>query len=120
MIRGERSHGRHREGAVPGGWRPRAWDLGQRVTARRLAGSWPGWTVLYGAGSRRFYALATGPVPTPLILEASTAAELEIQLRQETPTLAAWHPQARAVATTSHALAATPPSPTGKAACPRS
>ncbi|WP_327047311.1 hypothetical protein OG320_05300 [Microbispora sp. NBC_01189] len=89
MTRGERPRGRHRDGTQPGVFMRRAWDLDKRAEARRLAVSWPGWTVLYGAGSRRFYALAAGPVPEPLILQARTAADLEALLRQETLALAA-------------------------------
>jgi len=58
----------------------RAWDLDQRAEARRLAAQWPAWSVLYGAGSRCFYAIAAWPVPEPLILQARTAAELEQML----------------------------------------
>ncbi|NJP28063.1 hypothetical protein FLW53_28460 [Microbispora sp. SCL1-1] len=84
-----RPKGRHREGAAPGAWKPRAWDLDQHAEARRLAGQWPGWTVLYGTGSRCFYALTAWPVPEPLILRARTAAELEAALREESAALAA-------------------------------
>ncbi|MGW5259721.1 hypothetical protein ACWEQG_02020 [Microbispora sp. NPDC004025] len=91
MIRPSRPGGRHRDGAEPGAWKRRAWDLDQHAEAGQLAERWPGWTVMYGKGSRRFYALAAWPVPEPLILDARTAADLETLLLQEIPILIAQH-----------------------------
>ncbi|WP_327046817.1 hypothetical protein OG320_02630 [Microbispora sp. NBC_01189] len=84
MTRDQRPRGRHRDGTEPGVFLRRAWDLDKRAEARRMAAQWPDWTVLYGPGSRRFYAMAAWPVPEPLILEASTAVDLDALLRQET------------------------------------
>lgn len=88
-MRPAHPRGRHRDGAEPGTWERRAWDLDQHAEAGDLAARWPEWTVLYGTGSRRFYAMAAWPAPEPLILDARTAAELETLLLQETPVMTA-------------------------------
>ena len=54
----------------------RLWDGPARAQAERLAQAWPSWTVLYGVGSRRFYALATWATSEPLMVEAADAEEL--------------------------------------------
>ncbi|WP_405088299.1 hypothetical protein [Microbispora sp. NBC_01389] len=65
------------------------WDLAQRADARSIAHRWPGWTVLYGPGSRRFYAMAAWPLPEPVVLRARTAADLEAALHEESAALLA-------------------------------
>ncbi|MGW4424851.1 hypothetical protein [Streptosporangium sp. NPDC004631] len=87
--------GRHRAGQVrPTTVHRRLWDGPARAQAERLAQAWPSWTVLYGVGSRRFYALAAWPAPEPLMVEAASAEELErrmyeavmaVTARRETP-----------------------------------
>ena len=87
--------GRHRAGQAP---TPvvhrRLWDGPARAEAERLAQAWPSWSVLYGVGSRRFYAIATWQISEPLMVEAATAEELERRMyeavmdvtsRRETP-----------------------------------
>ncbi|MEU0519764.1 hypothetical protein [Streptosporangium sp. NPDC006007] len=70
--------GRHRAGqARPTTVHRRLWDGPARAQAERLAQAWPSWTVLYGVGSRRFYALATWATSEPLMIEAADAEELE-------------------------------------------
>ncbi|MEU0520919.1 hypothetical protein [Streptosporangium sp. NPDC006007] len=70
--------GRHRAGqARTAVVHRRLWDGPARAQAERLAQAWPSWTVLYGVGSRRFYALAAWATSEPLMVEAATAEELE-------------------------------------------
>lgn len=38
--------------------------------AERLARAWPGWAVLYGVGSRRFYAVAAWSTSEPLMVDS--------------------------------------------------
>ncbi|MEZ0072258.1 hypothetical protein [Planotetraspora sp. GP83] len=78
-----RSGGRHRDGVKPPEYRRRFWDCQARGMARWLDQRSQGWTVMYGAGSRRFYAMAAWPVPEPLIVEARTAAELEALMYEQ-------------------------------------
>ncbi|GAA1266579.1 hypothetical protein GCM10009677_18540 [Sphaerisporangium rubeum] len=42
----------------------------------------PAWSIWYGVGSRRFYAVATWSSPYPLLLAASTAEELRHLMRE--------------------------------------
>ncbi|MGW4421769.1 hypothetical protein [Streptosporangium sp. NPDC004631] len=87
--------GRHRAGqARTSVVHRRLWDGPARAQAERLAQAWPSWTVLYGVGSRRFYALAAWATSEPLMVEAATAEELErrmyeavmaVTARRETP-----------------------------------
>ncbi|MEO3808542.1 ATP-binding protein [Sphaerisporangium sp. B11E5] len=42
----------------------------------------PAWSIWYGVGSRRFYAVATWSSPCPLLLKASTAEELRHLMRE--------------------------------------
>ncbi|MEU0520386.1 hypothetical protein [Streptosporangium sp. NPDC006007] len=70
--------GRHRAGqARTTVVHRRLWDGPARAQAERLAQAWPSWIVLYGVGSRRFYALATWATSEPLMVEAADAEELE-------------------------------------------
>ncbi|MGW4423322.1 hypothetical protein [Streptosporangium sp. NPDC004631] len=98
--------GRHRAGQIHTAVvHRRLWDGPARAQAEQLAQAWPSWTVLYGVGSRRFYALATWPAPEPLMVEAATAEELErrmyeavmaVTTRRETPLTAPATPTASA------------------------
>ncbi|MEU0521991.1 hypothetical protein [Streptosporangium sp. NPDC006007] len=70
--------GRHRAGQVHTAVvHRRLWYGPARAQAERLARTWPSWTVLYGVGSRRFYALAAWVTSEPLMVEAASAEELE-------------------------------------------
>ena len=70
--------GRHRVGqARTSVVHRRLWDGPARAEAERLAQAWPSWTVLYGVGSRRFYALAAWQVSEPLMVDATTTEDLE-------------------------------------------
>ncbi|WP_433247279.1 hypothetical protein ACQPYK_46740 [Streptosporangium sp. CA-135522] len=81
MIGNPRTPGRHRAGLAPVAVVPRRlWDGPARAEAERLDGAWPGWTVLYGAGGRRFYAMATWPTPEALIVSDPTPEGLEAQM----------------------------------------
>ena len=68
------------------------WDGPARAQAERLAQAWPDWLVLYGVGSRRFYALAAWPTLEPLMVDATTSEELEAR-RHEAETTAITHPE---------------------------
>ncbi|MGW4424939.1 hypothetical protein [Streptosporangium sp. NPDC004631] len=82
--------GRHRAGQVrPAVVYRRLWDGPARAQAEQLAQAWPSWTVLYGVGSRRFYALATWQVSEPLMVEAATAEELERRMYEAVMTVTA-------------------------------
>ncbi|MFF0309711.1 ATP-binding protein [Streptosporangium sp. NPDC004379] len=63
--------GRHRHGAPVTAARPHPWDGAHRDSARRLDEAEPAWTVWYGVGTRRFYAVAAWPAPEPLIVHAA-------------------------------------------------
>ncbi|MFF4779385.1 hypothetical protein ACFY05_41880 [Microtetraspora fusca] len=89
MSRVTRLRGRHRIGIKHAPVLSRFWDGAARSAARRLDERWQGWLVMYGTGSRLFYAVAAWPVPEPLILTAPTAAELEALMRQHEMILAA-------------------------------
>ncbi|MEV7005716.1 hypothetical protein [Streptosporangium sp. NPDC051022] len=85
MWRRHRTAGRHRnkETGPPVPAAPhRPWDGPARAEAERLTRTWTGWTVLYGPGSRRFYAVATWPTPEPLVLEDRTSEGLELRIRE--------------------------------------
>jgi hypothetical protein len=60
----------------------RYWGAEQRWAAARLDEAEPAWAVSYGLGSRRFYAIATWPVPHPLILDATSLDELRELMRE--------------------------------------
>ena len=80
--RDSRTPGRHRPGQARTTVPRRLWDVRARAEAERLERSLPGWIVLYGPGSRRFYALAAWPAPTPVMLEDRTPEGLEERMRQ--------------------------------------
>lgn len=71
-----RMSGRHRRGEPVMPVPPRPWDVAKQAAARQLDLIEPAWTVWYGLGARRFYAVATWPAPEPLIVQARTADEL--------------------------------------------
>ncbi|GHH70511.1 hypothetical protein GCM10017673_22510 [Streptosporangium violaceochromogenes] len=66
----------HRDGRARVPVRRRLWDGPARAEAARLERSHSGWVVLYGVGSRRFFAMAAWPVPEPVMVSAPTAEEL--------------------------------------------
>ncbi|MFF5211763.1 hypothetical protein [Streptosporangium sp. NPDC000396] len=83
MIRRRPSHasGRHRTGQAATAVHRRLWDGPARAEAERLDRAWEGWTILYGAHSRLFYAIAAWPTPEPMIVQAATSEDLEAQMR---------------------------------------
>ncbi|MFI7049013.1 hypothetical protein [Streptosporangium sandarakinum] len=82
MIRRRHTHapGRHRDGLVPTTVPRHSWDHNARAAAERMDQRWTGWTVLYGAHSRLFYAMAAWPASEPLIICDRTPEGLETQL----------------------------------------
>ena len=81
--------GRHRAGQARTAMvHRRLWDGPARAQAERLAQAWPDWLVLYGVGSRRFYALAAWPTPEPLMVDAATSEELEARMHETVMTVA--------------------------------
>ncbi|MEV8638189.1 hypothetical protein AB0395_41700 [Streptosporangium sp. NPDC051023] len=83
MIGQPRNPGRHRAGQERIPVYQRLWDGPARAEAERLERSHPGWAVLYGVGSRHFYAFAAWPAPEPLILRDSTPEGLEKRMCEE-------------------------------------
>ncbi|MEV8635797.1 hypothetical protein AB0395_29485 [Streptosporangium sp. NPDC051023] len=85
IWRRSRVPGRHRDGlavsSLPARTR-RPWDGHARAEAERLSRAWSGWTVLYGPGSRRFYAVASWPAPEPVVLDDRTPDGLEARMRE--------------------------------------
>ncbi|MEV7010149.1 hypothetical protein [Streptosporangium sp. NPDC051022] len=77
-----RPPGRHRDGRPHVAVSRRSWDVRARAEAERLDAAWPGWTVLYGAGSRCFHAIAAWSAPEPLIISTSAPDELERRMRE--------------------------------------
>ncbi len=82
MIGQPRSPGRHRAGGAHIPVYPRLWDGPARAQAELLERSNPGWVVLYGVGSRHFYAVAAWPAPEPLLLRDPTSEGLAEQMRE--------------------------------------
>ncbi|MFI6883611.1 hypothetical protein [Streptosporangium canum] len=84
MIRREpyRVPGRHRAGQAHAVVHHRLWDGPARAEAERLDRAWPGWTVLYGTGSRCFYAVAAWPASESLIVSDPTPEGLERQMHE--------------------------------------
>ncbi|MEV5412225.1 hypothetical protein AB0K60_25750 [Thermopolyspora sp. NPDC052614] len=78
------ARGRHRQGLplVPSEDCRREWDAAQRSAAARLDRIERAWTILYGLGRRRFYAIAHWPSDEPLIVEAPTPESLREQMRE--------------------------------------
>ncbi|GAA1265732.1 hypothetical protein GCM10009677_17310 [Sphaerisporangium rubeum] len=77
-----RTGGRHAEGAPVTEVRSVHWDTAKRAAAEELDRLEPGWLVLYGTWSRRFYAIALWEAPCPVLLDARTAEELRGLMRQ--------------------------------------
>ena len=88
-MSGHRVPGRHRDGFPRVAVRRLAWDGEARAAAQQMQESWPGWTVLYGMHSRRYYAMPAF-APEPIIIEASTLEDLAAQMN-ETEIHAAHH-----------------------------
>ncbi|MET8140184.1 ATP-binding protein [Sphaerisporangium sp. NPDC005288] len=76
------ARGRHRPGVAPTLVPSRRWDAAERAAAQQLDQMEPVWAIWYGVGSRRFYAVATWPLPAPLALQAGTADELRNLMRE--------------------------------------
>lgn len=80
MIRRSRTrtHGRHRTGrpAPPAPLHRRRWDATAQATAAELDRAHPGWTILYGVHSRRFYAIAAWAAAEPITVHGATAEQL--------------------------------------------
>ncbi|GII87284.1 hypothetical protein Ssi03_52740 [Sphaerisporangium siamense] len=57
------------------------WDAGKRALAAQMDRLEPGWHVMYGLWSRRFYAIATC-CPVAMIVEARTPEELRERMRE--------------------------------------
>lgn len=76
------SSGRHAEGARVGETRSTWWDPAKRAAAEELDRLEPGWLVMYGTWSRRFYAIALWEAPCPVLLDARTAEVLRGLMRQ--------------------------------------
>lgn len=62
--------------------RSRSWDSDQRHAAWELDRSEPRWVVFYGPYTRRFYAIAAWPSPSPLVLDAEGTTELRQLMRE--------------------------------------
>ncbi|RCG22459.1 hypothetical protein DQ384_35745 [Sphaerisporangium album] len=80
--------GRHRRGPAteperrePDG-RRRVWDGTQRARAEQLGLLEPGWLVIYGPYSRRFYAIARIAEVSEPLLDAATSEELRSLMRR--------------------------------------
>ena len=82
MIRRQTAYrpGRHRNGQAHSEVHRRLWDGPLRAEAERLDQTWQSWSVLYGVHSRLFYAIATWPTPTGLIVSAQTSYGLEARM----------------------------------------
>ena len=76
------SGARHRRGSPPPPPRPRTpADAHQRELAALIDAREPGWTVVYGPWSRRFFAFAAWPVQRGLVVTATTAEALVEEMR---------------------------------------
>ncbi|MER7211627.1 hypothetical protein ABT340_31620 [Streptosporangium sp. NPDC000239] len=74
--------GRHRDGRPYSLVYRRVWDGPARAEAEVLGRAWPGWTVLYSLGTRRFYGLCSWPSPQPVIVSDTTSEGLERRMRE--------------------------------------
>ncbi|MFF5210793.1 hypothetical protein [Streptosporangium sp. NPDC000396] len=90
-LRPSRAPGRHRTGLPRTAVHRRLWDGPARTEAERLDQVWPDWTVLYGAHSRLFYAIAAWPAPEPVIVQAATSEGLEALMHEAAMTWAVPH-----------------------------
>ncbi|MEU9891171.1 hypothetical protein [Sphaerisporangium sp. NPDC051011] len=73
--------GRHVPGTPVGEVLPGRWDEDKRAAAAQLDQLEPGWHVMYGVWSRRFYAIAAW-YSEPLIVDARDAVDLRAQMRE--------------------------------------
>ncbi len=80
MTGRSRTPGRHRAGQPYSTVSRRLWDGPARARAERLNQTWQSWLVLYSLGTRRFYAIATWPLPGPLMVADDTAEGLEARM----------------------------------------
>lgn len=80
--------GRHRAGLPPATVYRRLWDGPARAEAERLDQVWRGWSILYGAHSRRFWAIAAW-TPEPLMVHSNTPEDLEERMHRS-ETSVAW------------------------------
>jgi hypothetical protein len=72
---------RHRRGSPPSP-RPRPpVDARQREQAALIDAREPGWTVIYGPWSRRFFAFAAWPAPQGVIVDSATLEDLVAAMR---------------------------------------
>ncbi|WP_329090796.1 hypothetical protein [Streptosporangium sp. NBC_01469] len=76
------ARGRHRDGQAAASVPRYTWDHEARAEAAMLEITWPGWSVLYGTGSRLFHAIATWPTSEPLIICDRTPDGLKTQMRE--------------------------------------
>ncbi|GII88300.1 hypothetical protein Ssi03_62900 [Sphaerisporangium siamense] len=76
-----RPAGRHEEGAPVTDVQPIRWDEDKKATAAQLDQLEPGWQVIYGLWSRRYYAFATC-CPVALMVDAPTPEELRERMRE--------------------------------------
>ncbi|MEV6986648.1 ATP-binding protein [Sphaerisporangium sp. NPDC051017] len=113
-------NGRHRRGAPVVQVTRRRWDPAKRAAAQQLDQLEAGWSIWYGVGTRRFYAAATWPTPSPLIVQARIPDELRTLMReaeQTTPphearrTTGQAAPMSETERTTPPGVLATPPVP---------
>ncbi|MEU8203402.1 hypothetical protein [Streptosporangium sp. NPDC049046] len=77
-----RARGRHRDGVVIAFVPRYTWDHEARAEAAMLEITRPGWSVLYGTGSRLFHAIATWPTPEPVLICDRTIDGLKTQMRE--------------------------------------
>jgi len=77
-----RARGRHRDGQPTAPVPHYTWDHEARAEAAMLEITWPGWSVLYGTGSRLFHAIATWPTPEPVLICDRTVDGLKTQMRE--------------------------------------
>ncbi|MEV4377892.1 hypothetical protein [Streptosporangium sp. NPDC049644] len=86
-----RSRGRHCDGLTAAPVPHYTWDHEARSEAAILEITCPGWSVLYGTGSRLFHAIATWPTPEPLLLCDRTVDGLKAQMREAEMTAITQH-----------------------------
>jgi len=77
-----RARGRHRDGQAAAPVPHYTWDHEARAEAAMLEITWPGWSILYGTGSRLFHAIATWPTPEPVLVCDRTVEGLKTQMRE--------------------------------------
>ncbi|MEV6981273.1 hypothetical protein AB0M95_08445 [Sphaerisporangium sp. NPDC051017] len=73
--------GRHVLGGPVGEVRPGCWDEREKAVAAQIDQLEPGWLVMYGVWSRRFFAIAAWS-GVPLMIEARDAEDLRHQMRE--------------------------------------